>query len=284
MRRASRLRRPVEQGRDVAGNAGKPAREEDHHGGQDGAQHEAPILGDGLQLVLQQRERQRADDGAEEAREAAEHGHEHEVARVRPVHQLGIGQADAEAQDGAADGAIDRGDGERRQPELAHAHAQVLGLLRVVAQRAQVQAEGGVHDAPHEQGGEHQQRQAVVVEGAGQQLDLVVGGELEPQDAHARHAHAAVAAGQVVELEQDGVRQHAERQRQHAKEDAGVAHAQEADGQRDQQCRRQRDADEHDLELPDAEHAGDDGRAVGAEARGTWRGRRTAGRRSRTAD
>ena len=224
---------PGEQAGDIAGDAGEAAREEDHHGGEDGAEHEAPVLRDRLQLVLQQRESQRADDRAEEAREAAEHGHEHEMAGMRPVHELGIGEADAEAQDGAADRAIDRRDDEGRQPELAHAHAQVLGLLRVVAQRAQMQPEGRVHDAPHQQAGKHQQRQAVVVERAGQQLDLVVGGELEPEDAHARHAHAAVAAGQVVELEQERVRQHAERQRQHAEEDAGVAHAQKADRQRD---------------------------------------------------
>ena len=47
--------------------------------------------------------RQRADDRAEEAREPAEHRHEHELAGVRPVHQLGVGQPVAEAEDGAAD-------------------------------------------------------------------------------------------------------------------------------------------------------------------------------------
>ena len=77
-------------------------------------QHEAPILRDRLQLVLQQREREGADDGAEEAGEAAEHGHEHEMARVRPMHELRVGEADAKAQNGAADGAVDGGDDEGR--------------------------------------------------------------------------------------------------------------------------------------------------------------------------
>ena len=249
---------------DAQSQARQPAREEDDDGGENGAQHEAPILGVGLQLVLQQRERECADDGAEEAGEAAQHGHEHEVARVRPVDELRVGKAGAKAQNGAADGAIDGGDGERREPELAHAHAEILGLLRVVAQRAQVQPERRVHDAPHDERGDHQQPQAVVVEGPGEELDLVVGGKLEPEDAHARDAHAAVAAGQMVELEQHGVRQHAEGEREHAEEDAGVAHAQEADRQRDDQP-SQRDADQHDLELRDAEHAGDHGRAIGAE-------------------
>ena len=55
-------------------------------------------------------------------------------------------------------------------------------------------------------------------------------GEFQPQDI--MHAHAAVAAGQVVELEQEGVEQHAEGERQHAEENAGIAHAQRADRQR----------------------------------------------------
>ena len=99
-----------------------------------------------------------------------------------PVHELRVGEPDAKAQDGAADRTVDRGDHVGSQPELAHPHAQVFGLLRVVAQRPQVQAKRRMHDAPHDEAGEHQQSQAVVVEGAGQQLDLVVGVELQPDD------------------------------------------------------------------------------------------------------
>ena len=70
-----------------------------------------------LQLVLQQRVGERADDGPEEIGKAAEHGHEHELAGMRPVHQLGIGETDAEAEDRAADRAEDRRDDEGREPE-----------------------------------------------------------------------------------------------------------------------------------------------------------------------
>ncbi len=84
---------------------GEAAGKADDDERQDGAEHEAPILRERLQLILQQRERERADDRAEEIGEAAEHRHEHEMARVRPVDQLGIGEADAKAEDGAADGA-----------------------------------------------------------------------------------------------------------------------------------------------------------------------------------
>ena len=60
------------------------------------------------------------------------------------------------------------------------------------------------------------------------------------------------------------MRQHAEGEREHAEEDAGVAHHEPAEGKRDDEP-GQRRAEEHDLELLDAPHPGDDGSAVGAE-------------------
>src|SRR5215475_13157657 len=100
------------------------------------------------------------------------------MAGVRPVDELRVGKAGSEAEDATADGAVDAGNSERRQPKLVRAHAEGGGLLGVVAQRTQMQTEGGAHDAPHEEGSKRAKCQAIVVEGARQQFDLVVGGEL----------------------------------------------------------------------------------------------------------
>ena len=151
-----------------------PPGEADDDQRQDGAENEPPVLRQRLQLVLQQRERERADDRPEEIGEAAEHGHEHELAGLRPVHQLRIGKADAEAEDRAADGAEARRDHESGEPKAADVHAEIFGLAGIVADGLEVQAERRMHDAPHQQAREHEQRQAVVVERPGQELDLVV--------------------------------------------------------------------------------------------------------------
>ena len=89
--------------------------------------------------------------------------------------------------------------------------------------------------------------------------------QLKAEDVHARNTHAAVAAGQVVELEKERVEQHAEGERQHAEKDADVTNAEKPDGHRDQRP-RQHDSQEHDLERCDPELPGEDGRAIGAEA------------------
>ena len=86
---------------------------------------------------------------------AAEHRHEHELAGVGPVHELGIGKPDAEAEDGAAGSAEGGGDHEGGKPKAAHVHAEIFGLARVFAQRPQMQAEGRVHDPPHREAGDH---------------------------------------------------------------------------------------------------------------------------------
>ena len=150
------MRRPPASRRSMSGeSAAIPGRgKHDDHGGEDGAEDEAPILRERLQLILQQRERQRPDDRTEEIGEAAEHRHEHELARMRPVHQLGVGEADAEAEDGAADGTVDRRDDERGEPELAHVHAEILGLRALSRSARRCSPNGRMHDAPHHQRGD----------------------------------------------------------------------------------------------------------------------------------
>ncbi len=88
--------------------------------------------------------------GPKKLAEAAKHRHEHELARLRPVDQLGIGEADAKPEDGAADGAECGRDHERRQAKAMDMNAEVLRLARIVADRPQVQPERRMHDPPHQ--------------------------------------------------------------------------------------------------------------------------------------
>src|SRR5262249_49753151 len=124
---------------------------------------------------------------------------------------------------------------------------------------------GRMHDAPHHGGGDDEERETVIIERPGQELDLVVLAQFEAEDVHARNPHAAVAAGQVVELEKERVEQHAEGKRQYAEKDADVTNAEKPDWHRDKRP-RQHDGDEHDLERGDPELAGEHGGAIGAEA------------------
>jgi hypothetical protein len=89
--------------------------------------------------------------------------------------------------------------------------------------------------------------------------------EFEADDVHARDAHAAVAAREVIELEQKRVEQHAEGKRQHAEEDADIAHAQKSDRngcERGKQHNREQDG----LERLDAKDAGEYRGAISTEA------------------
>ena len=88
--------------------------------------------------------------------------------------------------------------------------------------------------------------------------------EREAEQRRARHAHALVAAGERVELEQEGVEQHAEGQGEHAEEDLRVARAEGADRQRDEEPGR-RGGQQRRLEAFDAPHPGGDRRGIGAD-------------------
>src|SRR5712671_3273484 len=96
--------------------AGQALRHEDHQKHQHATHHEAPILGDRHHKILQHHEHQSANRRASKAAAAAEHGHEHQISRMGPVSQLGVGQSGGDSQDGAADPTIDGRDHEGRQP------------------------------------------------------------------------------------------------------------------------------------------------------------------------
>ena len=79
-----------------------------------------------------------------------------------------------------------------------------------------------------------------------------------------QHADARVAAGEVVELEQERMEQHAEGQRQDAEENAHVAHREHrhGDGRDDRRGARQQ---EDRFETLDAELARQHSRTIGAD-------------------
>jgi hypothetical protein len=109
-----------------------------------------------------------------------------------------------------------------------------------------------MHDSPHQKAGDHKQGETIIVKGPGKKLDLVVAFERKPQNIHARHAHAAVASGEMIELEQERVEQHAKGKRQHAKENSHVARAEERNGQCDQGGSNDH-SEKHDFELLDSD-------------------------------
>src|SRR5258705_45746 len=81
---------PVGQRLDRARQA---LRHEHHEEHQHGTHDESPVLGDRHHEVLQHHEDQRADRRTREGSAAAKHGHEHQIARMRPVSQFRIGRA-----------------------------------------------------------------------------------------------------------------------------------------------------------------------------------------------
>ena len=128
-----------------------PPGKRDHDQRQDGAENEAPVLRERLQLILQQREGERADDRAEEIGEAAEHRHEDEVAGMRPVHQLRDRRGRCGSRGSRRRPRRSRRDHEGGEPKAMHVHAEIFGLPRIVADRLQVQPERRMHDPPHQQ-------------------------------------------------------------------------------------------------------------------------------------
>ncbi len=209
-------------------------------------------------------EHQRADRRSRKRAAAAKHRHEHEIARMGPIGQFGIGQSGGDGEDGSADAAIHRRDHEGGEPHPENLHADIGGLAGVLADRAQMQPERRLGDAPHRQAEQRKQHQRIIVERPGQKRGLAAA-PLHAEQQRPQHPHALIAAGDAVELEQEGMKQHAERQRQHAEEYLGVADAQRAGHQRDQSG-RQRCGDQQDFKAAHAEFRGQRRRAVGADA------------------
>src|SRR5436190_14099285 len=70
-------------------HACEAALEEDHRKHEQRAQYDLPVLGPAFQRLLDEKQRERADDRPGGARHAAEDDHEHEIARLLPAHETG---------------------------------------------------------------------------------------------------------------------------------------------------------------------------------------------------
>ena len=173
-----------------------------------------------------------------------------------PVSQFGIGQTHRNRQQRAADGSIDRRDHIGGKAEQVNPHAHVLRLARVVANGTQVQAKRRVHDAPHHKAQQQKDRQAVKIKRSDQVSRFIHAGKLHAQQCGPGDRHPGVAAGQFIELEQERVDQHAEREREHAEENLHVPHAEHADRNADHQADQDCGADRA-LHASDAVAAGD---------------------------
>src|SRR6185503_670537 len=68
-------------------DAGETAAEEDHREHEQGSEDHLPVLGPPGEQVLEQQQRERPDHRTRGGRHAAEDHHEHDVARLLPVHQ-----------------------------------------------------------------------------------------------------------------------------------------------------------------------------------------------------
>ena len=121
-----------------------------------------------------------------------------------------------------------------------------------------------MNDPPHDDPREHQHGERVEVVRPREVVRFWNRAEVASEQERARDRHALVAPGELVELQEEGVEDHPEREREHAEVDLHVADAQRGHGHRDDRgghrCR-----EEDDLEGADLEPAGEERRGVRAE-------------------
>ncbi len=136
------------------------------------------------------------------------------------------------------------------------------GLSRMVRRH---RPNGRPHDPPHEERGQHQDREREVVVGPDQVVGLREPRPLAAEQIGAQHAHALVAAGQSVELEEERIEDHAEGEGQHPEVDLDVAHAEGAH-RRGHDGGGERARGQDQLHVPDAQMGRQHRAGVGADA------------------
>ena len=147
-----------------------------------------------------------------------------------PIGEFRIGQSRGDSKDRPADATINRRNHEGRQPHPKNLHPDISGLSGVLAYGAQMQPKRRLGHAPHRQTEQREQYQRVIVKRAGEKRRFAAA-PFHAEQQRPQHAHALVAAGDGVKLEQKRVKEHSECKRQHAEENPGVADAQHADHQ-----------------------------------------------------
>ena len=216
----------AELARQRSDDAGRQCQHQHH---EHDAEQELPIGGAGDRVDLEIVEHNGADDRTAESAEAAEHGHEHDLAGERPVQNIGRDQPVERHPENAGETGEAAGH-QKRHPAIAPDwNAQELGARLVVADRLQRLAEGRMHDHPHEHGANAEQEQHVIVIRLHERLVRVAALEIDQAAKQCQiregHAQAVGAAGHPEELVGQGPQHLRQRQRQDAEEDARVAHA-----------------------------------------------------------
>src|SRR5580704_8946454 len=201
---------------------------EQNHQQNERTEDDRPVLGHAREALFEQQQRHGADRRAHHGAHAAQHRHDDEVARARPVHDRGADEVGVVRQQHAGETAQHAGDDEAgelvakcRKADRAHAP-----LVR--ARALDHEAEARIDQARHEIDGGDQQREAEVVE-----LRLV--GRID----HAAEGAAMidrepVVAAVAIEPARDVVGHLRKGERDHDEVDAARAQAERADPQREQ--------------------------------------------------
>ena len=143
-----------------------------HQDDQDQADPELPVLRrPGRQHVLQQLEGDRADQPAIEIAGAADHQHQQQVGGAVEREHVERGQRRRLGREPAGDAGIERRDGVDRDQPAVDRNADRSRPQRIVADRAQRQAERRMHDAPRQQEHHEQHDQAVDEAGLAEQVE-----------------------------------------------------------------------------------------------------------------
>ena len=194
------------------------------------------VLSPADRVRLQVIEGDGADNGSGETVEPAHHGHEHELARERPVQHVRRGEPVERRPQHPGDPGEHPREDEREPPGPADADADRLRPHLVVADGLQGLAEGGLHDPPHQRGADGKDGQDIVVVAVRQKDDLVIRRAEDAAQQHGRgDADPVGPAGDPEQLQRQAPADLRQRQGQDRKKDLRVADADEAEDHGDQQ-------------------------------------------------
>src|SRR6267378_6606366 len=125
--------------------------EQDHD-----AKHDAVILGQPCDGVVENQQQHGADHRTKEGGDAAQHIDKDALARNRPIGEFGVGARHEQAHDDAAGRGKQRRQHEDRELGAPDIDADEAGSASIVADHAQRVAERRLRDLPHQQKSNHQ--------------------------------------------------------------------------------------------------------------------------------
>src|SRR6266852_1585931 len=164
---------PLEPREEPSRGPDDPGGQREHERHQHGAEQQLPVdrVADGVRLEVV--EYDGADDRSGERAESAEHRHEHDLARERPVHDVGSREPVEWDPQGTREPCEDTGNHESHPTVPPDPDADELRPGLVVANRLERHAEGRVHDHPHQRDAQAEHDEHVVVVRVGHERGLV---------------------------------------------------------------------------------------------------------------